>query len=140
MASNFVDTRAPTFHSAFSTAATLNADTLEYEPPEVVDVKETLECYQQRAGRLVDFTNDLAACRWDDVLEQLGKAQEAAEKSNRMGKNPVKRAWRAVGKASTILEPGLDAIPDDLCVLHGGLAVIFSVSPSSSTRRPQGTS
>jgi DNA-binding transcriptional regulator YiaG len=128
MASTFVDTRAATFHSAFSTASTLNAETLEYEIEEVQDLRQTLSLSQQRAGRYIDFTQDLSRCNWETVLCELDKAKDAAEKSKGPVKNPLKWAFRTAGKVATILEPGLNALPDNLSVLHGGLAVVFSVS------------
>jgi hypothetical protein len=124
---DFISTKAPQFHGAFAVPSELNPLTMQYERPEVRDLRETLECHQQKAKKYVDFTFDLNNCTWDHVHEELRKAQEKAEESENGGKNPVRKAWRTLGAASSILAPGLAALPDYLCVLNGGLAVIFSV-------------
>jgi membrane protein YqaA with SNARE-associated domain len=61
------------------------------------------------------------------VHEELRKAQQAAIRSEERGKNLIKKVWRKIGVTSSVLAPGLAAIPDNLCILNGGLAVIFSV-------------
>jgi hypothetical protein len=124
---NFISTKTPQFHSFFAVPSELNRSRMQYEPPEVRDLRETLECHQQRGKKYVDFTLDLNNCTWDHVHEELRKAQVKAEESEKRGKNPVRKAWRTIGTTSSILDPGLAALPDNLCVLHGGLAVVFSV-------------
>lgn len=123
----FMTTEAPQFHRAFADPSTLNRSTMQYEHSEVCDLRETLECHQQKAAKYVDFTKDLTKCTWDDVNRELLKAQEAADKSEKRGKNVVRKMWRTLGRESTIFTPGLAAVPETLCVLNGGLAVIFSV-------------
>jgi hypothetical protein len=124
---NFISTKAPQFHSAFAAPSELNRSRMQYERPEVRDLRETLECHQQKARKYVDFTHDLNSCTWDHVHEELRKAQAKADESEKRGKNPVRKTWRTIGAVSSVLAPGLVAIPDNLCVLNGGLAVIFSV-------------
>jgi hypothetical protein len=124
---NFISTKAPQFHGAFAAPSELNRSTMQYERPEVRDLKETLECHQQKARKYVDFTLDLNNCTWDHVHEELRKAQAKADESEKRGKNPVRKAWRTIGASSSVLAPGLAALPEDLSVLNGGLAVIFSV-------------
>jgi len=124
---NFITTKATHFHSAFATPSELNRSTMQYERPEVRDLKETLECSQRKFRKCVDFTRDLNSCTWEQVHEQLRLAQEKAEESEKRARNPVKKMWRKLGASSSVLAPGLTAIPDDLCVLNGALAVVFSV-------------
>jgi hypothetical protein len=124
---SFIDTTAPKFHAAFGVPARLNMSTMQYESEEIAELKETLNFYH-RAGKYVDFTTDLQSCTWDDVHRELVKAQEAAERSVKGGKQLHRRLWRTIGSTSSVLAPGLSALPDDLCVLHGGLALLFSVS------------
>ncbi len=126
LVAGFIDTKAPEFHRAFGTPSKLNRSTMHYESAEVSDLRETLECHQ-KARKYVDFTDDLTTCTWEDVHAQLHRAQDAAVESKRRGNNPLRKAWRAMGATSSILEPGLEALPDELCILHGGLAMIFSV-------------
>lgn len=128
LVADFISTRAPQFHSAFGAPSELNRSTMQYELPDVRDLRDTLECHQQKAKKYVDFTVDLNNCTWDDVHKEMRKAKATAEESERRGKHPVKMAWRTIGTSASILAPGLVAIPDHLCVLNGGLAVIFSVS------------
>jgi len=73
----------------------------------------------------------LKNCTWTDVLTELERAQDAAIESDRRGRKWNHRPWRAVGKYSGVISPGLSAFPDELCVLHGGLAVILSVRQAS---------
>jgi hypothetical protein len=104
---------------------------MQYEREEVCNLRETLECHHQRGGKYADFTTDLSKCTWEDVHRELRKAQAAAVESERRGMNIVRRAWRFMGATSSVLAPGLAAIPDNLSVLHGGLALLFSVRPAS---------
>lgn len=69
----------------------------------------------------------MSKCDWTTVNEELEKAQEAVAESNAKGKRPHRWFWRALGASSSVVSPGLAAFPDYLCVLHGGMAVIFSV-------------
>lgn len=126
MAVNFIEQRAPRFHSAFGAPSRLNQMTMEYEPEEIHDLRETLE-YHWRAGKYVDFTTDLKSCTWDDVHGELARAQAAADESARRGKQIHRKIWRSIGSTSSVLAPGLAAIPDELNILHGGLALVFSV-------------
>lgn len=123
----FITTKAPQFHPAFATPSELNRSRMQYERPEVCDLRDTLETHQQRCSKYVDFTPDVNSCTWDNVHKELLRAQLAAEESEKRGKNPFKNAWRKFGAASSVLAPGLAAVPDDLSILNGGLAVIFSV-------------
>jgi hypothetical protein len=137
LAADFIDSRAPEFHHAFGAGSVLDKETMAYKPDateHVLDLKETLECHQNTASSLVDFTDDVHSCTWDDVHRELEKALKAEVESEQRGKNPARKAWRKMGTTVSILTPGLSAIPDDFCVLHGGLAVIFSVSDGVTPR------
>ncbi|KAH8892611.1 hypothetical protein GQ53DRAFT_840935 [Thozetella sp. PMI_491] len=132
----FIDIEAPSFHSSFGVPSQLNRSTMEYEREDVLELKETLECSQRKARSLVDFIPDLNQCTWETVHQELHKAQVAAADNEKRGKtNPVKRVWRKIGVTSTLLEPGLAAIPDNLSVLNGGLAVVFALARHSEMNR-----
>ncbi|RDW79368.1 hypothetical protein BP6252_04006 [Coleophoma cylindrospora] len=135
LVADFISTKAPQFHGAFATPSELNRSTMQYEPSGVSDLVETLECHHQRAAKYVDFTDDLKSCTWEDVWKELHKAQVKADESEQRGKNPVRKVWRTIGTISPILAPGLAAFPEKLCVLHGGLAVIFSLARQSEMNR-----
>ncbi len=100
---------------------------MQNEDPAVRNLRETLQRHHQNAGKYVDFTDDLNTCTWDVVRDELRKAQAAAVENERRGKTPVRKAWRILGTTS-LLAPGQSALPNELSVLNGGLAVIFSVS------------
>ena len=74
---------------------------------------------------LVDF--DPESCTWQDVLEQLARAQDAALQSEKQGEKWHHKMWRGVGSYGGVVSPALSAFPDELSVLHGGLAVVLSV-------------
>ncbi|KAK0643182.1 hypothetical protein B0T16DRAFT_178493 [Cercophora newfieldiana] len=140
IAAGFIDDRAPEFHSAFGPGSTLNRDTMEYEPDpdaqHIAILQETLECHQKVAKKYVDFIDDLLKCTWEDVHNELHKAKQAQVLSERRGsRNPIRGFWRTLGTSGSILSPGLSAIPDELCVLHGGLAVVFSLARHSEMNR-----
>lgn len=124
---DFIEARGQHFHSAFAMPSELNKSTMQYEREEVRDLRETLERHHQIASKYVDFTSDLSKCTWNDVIEELRKAKIKVAESEKRGKTLIHKTWRAMGNTSSILAPGLSALPDELSVLHGGLAVVFSV-------------
>lgn len=63
------------------------------------------------------------------MLQELEKAKAY---SDTKGNNIVRKVWRGLETAATVLAPGLDALPDEVCILKGGLAVIFSVSTKAA--------
>jgi len=128
MVNDFIDTEAARFHDAFAAdPSRFNEATGQYEPSAILDLKETLECHHQKASKYVDFINDLNQCTWQHVLQEWDRARVAAAKSEQRNRNPLRKTWRSVGAVSSVLGPGLSALPDHLCVLQGGLAVVFSV-------------
>ncbi len=91
------------------------------------DFRESLARHRAAAPEEVDF--DLVNCTWEDVLVQLERANNAASESeSREGiRGRIRQSRRWIFNATEVLGPGLAAIPDELCILHGGLAAIFSV-------------
>lgn len=144
-----MDQQGAAFHDAFGVGSSFNTAVSRYQPHEVLYVfavrslrheltassglEETLRQYQSQAPEQPDFDFDLLKCTWHDVLRELERAQAAATESDNQGKKLHRKVWRALGTTGSVLAPGLSAIPDDLCVLHGGLAVIFSVGLSIYT-------
>jgi len=136
LARGFIDKRAGDFHSAFAEKSYFDLEKSQYQPEksslsESSDLGETLSRYQaaatsQHSEFELDF--DPLRCTWDDVLRELERAKAATSESEDRGKRLHKRAWRAMGTTGAdIFLPALAAIPDNLCVLQGGLAVIFTV-------------
>ncbi|KAB5583584.1 hypothetical protein GE09DRAFT_1212161 [Coniochaeta sp. 2T2.1] len=134
LVTNFIDTTAPRFHPAFGVPARLDMATMQYESQEIYDLKETLD-FHRRVGKYVDFTTDLTKCSWEDVHQELAKAQAAAARNEKAGKRLHTKVWRGIGNTASILAPGLSALPDELCLLHGGLALVFSLARHSEMNR-----
>lgn len=130
LASWFIADRGPAFHSALEETpyfgvAISRRPSSKTLTPESDDLAETLKQYQ------TDHDFDLLRCTWDDVFRELEAAKVAASKSETRGKTISRRVWRWMGKNADIVTPSLAAIPDKVCVLQGGLALIFGVSITS---------
>jgi hypothetical protein len=72
------------------------------------------------------------------VLQQWALALEATAESERRSKGVkgiITKTRRKMGEVAPVITPALQMIPDDLSVLHGGLALIFSVRITSSLYR-----
>jgi len=89
-------------------------------------LRDALTHYERSTD--VDLGFEVASCSWNEVLESLRKAQNAADKHSGEGASKTKKVWRKLSRIVPIIVPALQAIPDDLGVLHGGLGVIFHVS------------
>ena len=86
---------------------------------------EALQEYGRLEGRKLPFNP--VDCSWADVLKELEKAEDAAVASEQGDKRFLiknRRKWSTMSKS---IVPLLNAIPDELCVLHGGLAIVFHV-------------
>lgn len=89
---------------------------------------EALEQYRVIDGHNLDF--DPSRCSWPEVVKELNKAHHAAYMRAQDDKKLHSKVGNFLTNATKILQPGLAAIPDELCVLHGGLAIMFNVSKS----------
>jgi hypothetical protein len=58
----------------------------------------------------------------------LNKAHLAIHDCEQRDKTLHARAWKKVSNASKIIQPAVAALPGELCILHGGLAIIFNAS------------
>ncbi|KAK0639603.1 hypothetical protein B0T16DRAFT_450265 [Cercophora newfieldiana] len=135
LAREFIESRGPQIHNVFGVPSHFNTMTSRYEIEEVHKLRETLEFIERQSPELVDFDFDLKNCTWTDVLTELERAQEAAIKCGERGKKWYHRPWRAVGVYGGVVSPALSAFPDELSVLHGGLAVIMSIARHRETNR-----
>ncbi|KAK3386181.1 hypothetical protein B0H63DRAFT_192787 [Podospora didyma] len=141
LVAGFLNSTAPKFHPLFDSPSELNMSTMQYDMQSIHDLRSTLQ-FQPLVSKFGNFTTDLTNCSWEQVHQELQKARIAAVESERRGKdprkNPVRWFWRGLGATSTVLEPGLAAIPDEppgLCVLKGGLALVFSLARHSELNR-----
>jgi hypothetical protein len=89
---------------------------------------EALQEYGRLEGRNLGFNP--VDCSWRDVLQQLEMAEDAAAASERGDGKFLTRSRRKLSTLSKSIVPLLDALPDELCVLHGGLAIVFHVGDS----------
>jgi hypothetical protein len=87
---------------------------------------EALERYKTIEGHNLDFNP--TKCTWAEVVEELNKAHLVTYNREQREKTLHGRAWKTFTNASKIIQPALDALPGELCILHGGLAVVFNVS------------
>jgi hypothetical protein len=67
------------------------------------------------------------------MLEQMKKAKGEANDQGKGVKKLVRKAAQKMAHASEVISPVFQMFPDDLCVLHGGLAVIFNVGNGRCT-------
>jgi hypothetical protein len=89
---------------------------------------EALQEYGKLEGRKLPFNP--IDCSWKDVFKQLEKAEEAASASEQGDKRFLANSRRKMNTMSKAIEPLLDAIPKELSILRGGLAIIFYVRVS----------
>ncbi|KAH8878820.1 hypothetical protein GQ53DRAFT_739674 [Thozetella sp. PMI_491] len=68
---------------------------------------------------------DPIQCSWSQVVMQMRNALDAAGDSEQADAHFFTRQRRKLANITRIIEPMMDAIPDDLCYLHGGLALLF---------------
>jgi enoyl reductase-like protein len=89
------------------------------------ELMEALKEYGRLECRNLEFNP--VDCSWADVFKELDRAEEAAAGSEQGDKRFLINHRRKLSTMSKSIMPLLDALPDELCVLHGGLAVIFHV-------------
>jgi hypothetical protein len=90
---------------------------------------EALQEYGRLEGRKLPF--DPVDCSWRDVLKELEKAEQAAGTSEQGDRKFLTNNRRKLSSMSKSIMPLLDAIPKELWILRGGLAIIFHVRVTS---------
>jgi hypothetical protein len=86
---------------------------------------EALQEYRKLEGRKLSFNP--VDCSWSDVLKELEKAEDAAAASGHGDEKFLTKSRRRVSTMAKLIKPLLAAIPDELRILRGGLAIIFHV-------------
>jgi hypothetical protein len=89
------------------------------------ELKEALREYGRLEGGRLPFNP--VDCSWANVFEELRKAEDAAIISGQGDKRFLTKSRRKLTIMSKSIVPLLQALPDELCVLQGGLATIFHV-------------
>lgn len=84
--------------------------------------------YLEEVSREVHVDFDIQTCQWSDVLDMLIDAQEALGKRVERDKTFLSRGGMVLADFSTLLQPGLQLIPDELCFLHGSLALVIHLA------------
>lgn len=87
---------------------------------------DALEQYKSIEGHNFEFNP--TKCTWAEVVEELNKAHAATYHSEQRNKTLHGRVWKTATNTSKIIQPALEALPSELSILHGGLAVVFNVS------------
>ncbi len=68
-------------------------------------------------------------CSWEDVDKAMERAEDEVEDIEQRDRKFSTKTRRKLVRMTAILGPALEALPDELSILHGGLGVIFSVGP-----------
>lgn len=71
---------------------------------------------------------DVRHCTWADVLEKLQDADEAVAQRMNRDLTSWSKGGAVLSDMSTMFQPALQAIPDELCFLHGGLALVLHLA------------
>lgn len=64
------------------------------------------------------------------MIEKLQDANNAVSKRMECDKSFLSKGVRVLTDISTMSQPIVQAFPDQLCILHGGLSLLFHVSGS----------
>jgi hypothetical protein len=92
---------------------------------------EALREYGTLEGRKLSFNP--VHCSWADVLKELKNAVDAAVASGEGDRKFLTSRRRKLSIMSKSFEPLITAIPDELSILAGGLAIIFHVRVALET-------
>ncbi|KAK0656968.1 hypothetical protein B0T16DRAFT_400627 [Cercophora newfieldiana] len=86
-------------------------------------------------SRQVPLDFDPKDCQWSDVLRKLKDGNESLARRMERDETWWSKGGMWLADLST-LSPALQAIPDDLCFLHGGLALVLHLAKTrDSTKR-----
>ncbi|KAM7210603.1 hypothetical protein V8F06_014011 [Rhypophila decipiens] len=74
----------------------------------------------------IDF--DVRDCEWAKVFDKLVEAKETVARRLERDKTWLSKGGIVLTKMSNMFQPVLQAIPDELCFLHGGLALVLHLA------------
>lgn len=83
--------------------------------------------YLEGASREIDVGFDVMDCEWSDVIEKLQNANDAVAKRMERDKSFLSKGGKVLTDISNMLQPAVQALPDQLCILNGGLSLLFHV-------------
>lgn len=87
--------------------------------------------YLERVSGEIDVDFDVRDCKWSDVIGKLQNANDAVAERMERDKSFLSKGGRVLTDISNMLQPALQSFPDELCILHGGLSLLFHVSDST---------
>ncbi|KAH8655728.1 hypothetical protein BX600DRAFT_515436 [Xylariales sp. PMI_506] len=131
---DYMEKKAPAIHDAFSVDSKFSDTAERYEvKTKRQEFVEAIEEYRKIEGPKLGF--DPTKCSWAQVVEQLEKAHETADAHEGHDKTRRGKTARFLNNVSRVLRPALDALPDELSLLKGGLAIIFYLAQRQSDGR-----
>jgi len=154
-ARRFIKERGPAIHPSLGVTSRFNEEKEEFETPEwqsegaahlplgyddeldvVADEEDTRgqcdplkECLAIVLPSDLDFVLIPGQCGWEDVIaEWVRVTDKAAISQSHDGiRGWIRKSGRRLFEFTDILSTGINAIPDELCILHAALAVVYSV-------------
>ncbi|RDW84236.1 hypothetical protein BP6252_01826 [Coleophoma cylindrospora] len=122
----FIEKKGPSIHDAFIVETNFNELKLRYEAKDKhQEFAEALEKYTKVEGHNLEF--DPAKCTWEEVVGELNKAHDAVYTYESREKKTHRKALKMINNASKIIEPAITSLPNELCILQGGLAIVFNL-------------
>lgn len=89
---------------------------------------KTFNQYMDEVSRKANVDFDIRNCGWSDVLGKMKEANSAIGRRMERDKTPWSKGAMVLTDISNLLQPALQSIPDELHLLHGGLALIFHLA------------
>ncbi|RDW60319.1 hypothetical protein BP5796_11925 [Coleophoma crateriformis] len=122
----FIEEKGPSIHDAFTVETNFNESELRYEAKDKhQEFTEALEKYTKVEGHNLEF--DPAKCTWEEVVWELNKAHKAVYTYESREKKTHRKTLKMINYASKIIGPALNSLPNELCILQGGLAIVFNL-------------
>ncbi|KAK4187375.1 hypothetical protein QBC35DRAFT_234990 [Podospora australis] len=120
-------------HEAFAVkppGSEMAQPTSEQRKSEFLQALREFNAYLDDVSKNVQVDFDLKKCGWPDVLEKLKDADGAIAKRMERDKTFWSKGARWLTDMSSLFQPGLQAIPDEFCFIHGGLALLIHLAKS----------
>lgn len=139
-ARDHVINNGPMLHAALSTPSFFDYQRAEFKSRNPkLDLEEALRRYQRAEGKsaLIDLNR---VWTWDDILDEVEKAQGSYLAAGQGIKGIIRRGFRKIGDLEPAINPWVDFIPSSnnyLSVLCAGLRLILAAAGQMATKRKQ---
>ncbi|CAK7232194.1 hypothetical protein SEUCBS140593_008180 [Sporothrix eucalyptigena] len=102
----------------------------QFEVLKTPNAEAALEWYRKENN---DMRFDVLNCSWDDLFEQMARAQGDHKDRVAHKGNWFRYLWRKAGTQKDAIEPWLQLIPDEygLSLLRGAIAIVFHIAEKS---------